>query len=230
MTLRGRPLLEIAAFDVASALVATWAGADRVELCAGAGEGGTTPSLGALETVLEQAAVPVFAMVRARGGSFVYDADEHAAMRRDARHLVRTGAQGLVFGALCEEGAVDEDAVRAIVEIAEGRPVTFHRAFDAACEPWEALEALVRCGVARVLTSGGPASALQGFARLGALVKAAVDRLVVMPGGGVRADHVAALVEGTGVREVHSAARRSGSYTVDADEVRRLRAALDALA
>jgi copper homeostasis protein len=220
--------LEIAAFDVASASAAARAGADRIELCAGAAEGGTTPSLGALETVLEAASVPVFAMVRPRGGDFVYDADEHAAMRRDARHLVRAGAHGLVFGALCRDGTVDEDALRAIVEIADGRPVTFHLAFDAARAPLEALEVLVRCGVARVLTSGGAETALAGRARIQALVQAAGDRLVVLPGGGVRADHVAALVRGTGAREVHSAARHPGTAAVDPGEVRRLRAALDA--
>lgn len=223
--------LEIAAFDVASALTAARAGADRVELCAGAGEGGTTPSLGALETMLAGTSVPVFAMVRPRGGDFVYDADEHAAMRRDARHLVRTGAHGLVFGALRPDGTVDEDALRALVEIAGDRPVTFHRAFDAARDPWEALEALVRCGAARVLTSGGPATALHGFARLAALVEAAGDQITILPGGGVRSDHVAALAHGTGVREVHSAARcpmPQGHEGVDADEVRLLRAALDA--
>ncbi len=168
-------------------------------------------------------------MVRPRGGGFVYTPEEHAAMRRDAAHLIRAGAHGLVTGALRADGTVDEAAVGALVAEADGRPVTFHRAFDAAREPWDALDALLRCGIARVLTSGGAATAPQGFARLTALVGAARDRITILPGGGVRAGNVAALVAGTGAREVHSAARLPGSDAVDAGEVRALRAALATL-
>ena len=224
-------LLEIATFDAAAALAAADAGADRIELCADAASGGTTPSLGAFEEVSARLAarvvpVPVVAMLRARGGGFVYSAAEHAAMRRDAAHLVRAGADGLVFGALRPDGTVDEDALRAIVEIAAGRPVVFHRAFDAARDASEALDALIRCGVARVLTSGGPGAASEHHAALAALVRRAAGAITVMPGGGVRAANVAALVAAMGAREVHSAARHAELDVLDPDEVRRLRAVL----
>ena len=220
--------LEIAAFDLASALAAGAAGADRIELCADAPGGGTTPSLGAVEEARARLGVPVAAMLRARPGPFVFDAAEHAAMRRDAAHLARAGADGLVFGALRPDGTVDEGALRAVVALAGGRPVAFHRAFDAARDPFEALDALVRCGVARVLTSGGPGGAAENQPALAALVRRAAGALVVMPGGGVRAGNVRALVAATGAREVHSAARAPSGLAVDAAEVRRLRAALDA--
>ncbi len=76
-------------------------GAGRVELCARLDVGGTTPARAqASSAASRRLAIPVFVMIRPRGGGFVYDAGEVAAMEADIRMAIAAGAQGLVFGAL----------------------------------------------------------------------------------------------------------------------------------
>ncbi len=222
--------LEIAAFDLDSALAAGHAGADRIELCRDAAAGGLTPPLDWIERSTTEATVPVVAMIRSHANGWTFTADEHAAMRRDARAAIQAGATGVVWGALRADGALDEPALRALVDTVGPAEVVVHRAFDAARDLDEALDMLLACGVPRVLTGGGPGDAASNLARLAALVQRAGDALTVMPGGGVRAENVAEVVRQSGAREVHSGARIRGGAAVDPAEARRLRAALDALA
>ena len=196
-------LVEACVDTVASALAAEAGGAGRVELCANLVEGGTTPSAGTIALARERLHIPLFVIVRPRGGDFVHDADEVEAMRRDVVAARGLGVDGVVIGALTPDGQVDVAATRLLVEAARPMRVTFHRAFDAARDPAEALEALVALGVDRVLTSGGAASALEGAAALGALVRQAADRLTILAGGGLTAATVGRVVQASGVREVH---------------------------
>lgn len=223
-------LLEVAAFDPASALDAARAGAGRVELCRAPEAGGLTPPLDWVRTVAEAVEVPVMGMVRPHADGWTFTAEEHAAMREAARRVIEAGATGVVWGALRADGTVDAPALRALVDAVAPHPVTVHRAFDAARDLGEALDAITEAGAARVLTGGGPGRAIDHADRLAALVRRAGDAVAVMPGGGVRAGHVAELVRQTGTREVHSGASAPGSVRVDPAEVRRLRAALDVLA
>ncbi|MEZ0446592.1 copper homeostasis protein CutC [Cellulomonas sp. ICMP 17802] len=203
-------LLEIAVQDVSGAAVAGGLGADRLELCAAlAATGGITPSIGLLDAVLAAtpAAVGVHVLVRPRAGSFVYSADELDVQVRDVRSAVRAGAAGVVLGALTPAGAVDGPAVTRLVEAADGREVTFHRALDTVDRLGPALDALVSAGVVRVLTSGGAARSIDGVDRLAATVALAAGRLQVMAGGGVLPAHIPALVA-AGVDAVHLSASR----------------------
>ena len=50
-------LLEICVFNVATAIAASNAGADRIELCENYANGGTTPSYGYLKTIREKIAI-----------------------------------------------------------------------------------------------------------------------------------------------------------------------------
>jgi len=222
-------LLEIAAFDPASALAAAEAGADRIELCRDAAASGLTPPLDWVRHVTEATRVPVMAMVRAHAAGWSFSDAEHAAMRDDARRVLDAGAAGVVWGALRADGAVDADALQALVEAVAPHPVTFHKAVDAARDLGEAVDTLLACGVRRVLTSGGAPTALAGADRLAALIERVGTEIGVMPGGGVRAANVAEIVRRTGARQVHSGASAPGSDRVDAAEVRRLRAVLDGL-
>ncbi len=196
-------LVEACVDTVASALAAEAGGAGRIELCANLVEGGTTPSAGTIALARERLGIPLFVIVRPRGGDFLHDADEVEAMRRDVEAARGLGADGVVIGALTPDGRIDVDATRLLVEAARPMRVTFHRAFDAARDPAEALEALVAIGVDRVLTSGGAASALEGAAALGALVRHAAGRLTILAGGGLTAATVGPVVAASGVREVH---------------------------
>ncbi len=207
MTTRRTPtdvLFESCVASVEAAIASAAGGAGRIELCANLDVGGTTPAVALVERCVAAVDIPVFAMVRPRGGGFVYTYDEAGAMERDVHAMVAAGAHGLVFGALTADGAIDAPVMRRLVEAARPLPVTCHKAFDDARDLHDALEVLLALGVDRVLTSGGAPTAAQGAETIAALVREAGDALVVIAGGGVRAHNVADLVRATSVREVHA--------------------------
>jgi copper homeostasis protein len=154
--------------------------------------------------VLDKAKLPVFMMIRPRGGGFIYSDDEITAMTRDIVNAGGMGVAGIVTGALTPDARVDLERTRTLVSAAAGLPVTFHRAFDRAQNLPDALEQLIEVGVGRVLTSGGAATALEGAPVISALVAQARDRIAIIAGGGVRDHNVRELVARTGVREVHA--------------------------
>jgi copper homeostasis protein len=193
-------LVEVAVDTVEAADAAWSVGADRLELCQALEVGGLTPSAGLLEAVVVAAKGPVFVMIRPRPGDFVLGAGDLEAMMADIVHARRAGAAGIVLGAQTPRGEIDIGAVVRLVEVAEGLPVTFHRAFDRVTAP-DAMAALARLGVARVLTAGGGGTAFEGRDRLEQLRRAGSP--VVVAGGGIVADTVVELVESTGVTEVH---------------------------
>jgi copper homeostasis protein len=187
-----------------AALASVGGGAGRVELCGRLDVGGTTPDLALIERCAASSSIPVFVMIRPRGGDFTYDAGEVATMADDIRAAAAAGAHGVVFGALRRDATIDGAVMRRLIDAARPLPVTCHKAIDATPDPIEALEALLALGVDRVLTSGGADTALDGAATIARMVARAGDALVVMAGGGVRAHNVAAIVRQTGVREVHA--------------------------
>ncbi|GAA4155753.1 copper homeostasis protein CutC [Leifsonia shinshuensis] len=218
-------LVEICLEDLAGVRLAEDAGADRIELCSALSDGGLTPSIGTVATVLRSVGrMGVNVLVRQRAGDFVFDAAELAAMVADI-HAVRAlpnprgVAVGFVVGALRPDGSVDVDATRTLVAACGDAAVTFHKAFDQVPDRAAALEELAALGVARILTSGGAATTLEGADELAALVVQAGERIVVLAGGGVRPGNVADLVRRTGVREVHlraAATVASGSLATSA--------------
>ena len=235
-------LVEICVDDVEGARTAERAGADRIELCADLLEGGITPSIGMVGTTLATVRrVGVQVLIRPRGGGFTYDADEVAAMLADIaaiRRLPATVRVGFVVNALTPDRQVDEDVTRELVTACGGSPVTFSRAFDEAPDHYTALDVLARLGVHRVLTAGGPGPAAEHHDSLRDLVRHARNRLTVLAAGGVRSGNVAALVERTGVSEVHLRAPASSPgphsatphgttlHGTSADEVRAVLAAV----
>jgi copper homeostasis protein len=192
----------------------------RVELCAGLIEGGTTPSIGMVRTVLTHiATADVQVMIRPRGGDFRYTATELAVMLADIAAVRAAAADaakpvGFVLGALTLDDEVDVAATRSLVDACGDAPVTFHKAFDATSDLGRSLDALVEVGVQRVLTSGGAARAVDGISALAGLARRAGSRITVIAGGSVRPDNVAHIVARTGVTEVHlRATHGSGQST-----------------
>jgi len=200
-------LFEICVEGVDGAVAAQRGGGDRVELCASLVEGGITPSLGTVRATLGAVSVPVHAMVRPRGGDFLYSALEFASMLDDVAALRDAGVAGVVFGCLTEAGRVDEDRTRALTQRARPLSVTFHRAFDMTDDPATALEALVRCGVDRVLTSGQALTALEGLPTLRRLAAQAAGRIVVMGCGALRPDSIGVVCREAGLSELHFSAQ-----------------------
>ena len=198
-----RVLIEACVDSVPSALAAEAGGAGRVELCDNMIEGGTTPSAGTIAECRARLRIPVFVMIRPRGGDFLYSDVEYEVMRRDIAHARALGAAGVVLGLLHADGTVDAARTRALVEAARPLPVTFHRAFDVARDPDQALDALVALGIERVLTSGQAATAAEGAALIARLVQKAARRIGILPGCGIDDTNVRELVAETGAREVH---------------------------
>ncbi|MER9326464.1 copper homeostasis protein CutC [Mesorhizobium sp. M0488] len=200
------PLIEICVEGIDGLLAAQAAGADRVELCASLVEGGITPSLGTVRAALEQATVPFHVMVRPRGGDFLYSETEYRSMLADVVALRGLGVPGVVFGCLNADGTIDEQRMRELTEAAGPLNVTCHRAFDMTRDPAEALEALIRCKVGRVLTSGQRDSAVEGLPLLADLVRQAGDRIVILGCGGLDLGNIAQVRKTTGLAEMHFAA------------------------
>jgi copper homeostasis protein len=214
-------LVEAAVDSLDDAMAAVDGGADRLELCANLSVGGTTPDQTLIAAVIARVDVPVFAMIRPRGGSFVYTPAEIDRMRREIEMALDLAAAGVVLGVLDTDGRVDMAQTRSLVSVAGGQRVTFHRAFDRTPDLLASLDTLISLGVARVLTSGGVATASEGAEVLATLVARAEGRIGILAGGGVRAGNVADIVRRSGVREVH--ARCEG----DAERIRAIRAAVE---
>ncbi len=173
------PLLEVSIEGVDGLLVAQDNGADRVELCASVLEGGITPSIGIVHEALRRARVPVFVIVRPRGGDFLYSEAEFESMRQDVIALKQLGVPGVVSGCLTSDAEVDEQRTAELLRLARPMSFTFHRAFDMVRDPVQALEVLISLGVDRLLTSGQRATAIEGLANsqtAGPVGKRAHDR------------------------------------------------------
>ena len=200
---------EICANSVASCIAAQEGGADRVELCAGIPEGGTTPSYGMIRSARESIRIALNVIIRPRGGDFLYTESELREMVYDIHMAKELGADGLVFGCLTPEGQVDMDAMKLLMDAAGDTPVTFHRAFDHSADPMKALEDIISLGCARILTSGCRPTALEGAQLLAELVEKADGRIIIMPGCGVKENNIAEIARLSGAREFHFSARES---------------------
>ena len=200
---------EICANSVASCIAAQEGGADRVELCAGIPEGGTTPSFGMIRNARECISIALNVIIRPRGGDFLYSETELREMVYDIQAAKELGADGLVFGCLRPDGSVDMEAMSVLMDVAGDTPVTFHRAFDHTSDPFKALEDIISLGCARILTSGCRPTALEGADLLAQLVEKAADRIIIMPGCGVREGNIAEIARLSGAREFHFSARES---------------------
>jgi len=197
--------LEICLESVDSVIAADRGGAQRVELCANLLEGGTTPSAGTIRAAREGAKIAINVMIRPRGGDFLYTDAEYASMQHDIRVARELGADGIVLGLLKADGTVDVERTRQLVELAHPLPVTFHRAIDVSCDLLKSLEDVISTGAARVLTSGGEPSVVDGVAMVAKMMQAAQDRIIVMPGCGITPDNVLSILETTGASDVHIA-------------------------
>ncbi|HMH21719.1 MAG TPA: copper homeostasis protein CutC [Puia sp.] len=205
--------LEICCYNLPSALVAQQAGAHRVELCADPADGGTTPSYGTIKTARAQLNILLYPIIRPRGGDFLYVEEDFEIMKKDIVFCKQAGCDGVVIGMLNEDGTVDKKRSARLVELAYPLGVTFHRAFDRAINPFEALEDIIAIGCERILTSGQRPTAREGANLLDELVRQADERIIIMPGSGIRSSNIAELVKITDAAEYHSSAstRQAGN-------------------
>lgn len=215
--------LEIACFTYESALIAFRNGADRIELCDGFEVGGTTPSIEIVTRVMQHVSIPVYVMIRHRGGDFCYTEDEIITLKASLTALKQIGVHGFVFGILNENKTVNTTKCKELIELAHPLPCTFHRAFDEVLNWENALEAIISCGFSTILTSGTKPSVKEGLQILKMLNAKANGRITIMPGGGLRSSNVAEIINETGVTFVHSSAILKNTTLANAEEIQALK-------
>lgn len=199
---------EVCSNSVESCLAAQTGGADRVELCAGIPEGGTTPSYGEIalaRKVLTHTRLHV--IIRPRGGDFLYSPLEQQVMLEDIKTARLLGADGVVFGCLTVDGDVDIPLMKKLIKASRGMSVTFHRAFDVCRCPLKAIEDIIGLGCSHILTSGQQPTAEAGIPLLKELQQAANGRIALMAGCGVNETNIARIARETGIQEFHFSAR-----------------------
>ena len=183
-------IIEIATSDFLTTRSAVDGGADRIELCANLAEGGTTPSYGHIKKCREDFSVSIYPIIRPRGGDFLYNAEEFEIMLQDVKLCKQLGCDGVVIGLLNKDGSVDIARTSVLVKAAYPLGVTFHRAFDCCRDPFEAMEQLIEIGCERILTSGQKPLATDAVKLIAQLNRAAKDRIIIMPGSGVRKENI----------------------------------------
>ncbi len=204
-------LVEVCVDSLESLEIAVGAGAGRIELCSSLDLGGLTPSFGLMKQAATLSTVPVYAMIRARQGDFLFSEYDKQQMLMDIEAAKQSGIDGVVIGALLANGEVDMAFCQQAVDTANGMGVTFHRAIDHCKDPIAALEQITQLGVERVLTSGGASTAESGLEVIAQMVKNSNGRVSIMPGAGVNAGNAHLFVEQCGVTEVHLSGKSSRS-------------------
>ena len=164
-------------------------GADRIELCDNLSMGGTTPSYGTIKKALEKLKIPVFPIIRPRGGDFCYSSDEIEVMKEDVKICKSLGAKGVVLGMLTEDKKIDFELVKEFVSLAAPMEVTFHKAIDELENPVEVIDSLAEAGIKRILSSGTKATALEGADILNKMINKAGDRITIIVAGKVTGEN-----------------------------------------
>ena len=201
-------VLEVCAFHIQSCIIAERCGAVRVELCDNPIEGGTTPGYGTIKQVREKISIKLYPILRPRSGSYYYSDEEFAILKDDIEICRQLGCDGISVGVSTIHAEIDTERFKRVVEWAGPMGVTCNRVFDCAPDPFKALEDIIACGCERVLTSGQESAAPGAAGLLKQLVDQAGDRIIIMPGAGVKSSNIAQLRDASGAKEFHSSARK----------------------
>ena len=185
------------------ALEAQSNGANRIELCENLAVGGTTPSYGTVKICLEKLNIPIFPMIRARGGNFVYSKDEIKIMKEDIKIFKELGVKGVVLGCLTSDNKIDLELAKELVDLAYPMEVTFHKAIDEILNPLDYIDDLVNIGIKRILTSGGKATALEGKDLINEMIKKSNGRLKIVVAGKVTKENLNGLSNLISADEFH---------------------------
>lgn len=199
-------LKEVCVESFLEALEAEKKGADRIELCDNLSFGGTTQSYGTIKKALEKIKIPVFPIVRPRGGDFFYTQDEIEIMKEDVRICKSLGAKGIVIGMLTKDKKIDFKLVKEFVSLAHPMEVTFHKAIDEVENPVEMIDGLINAGVKRILSSGTKKTALEGANILNKMIEKAKDKIIIVVAGKVTAENFSEISEKIISSEYHGKA------------------------
>lgn len=202
--MKSNTVVEVCCGSIEDAIIAEKAGAHRIELNSSMFFGGLTPSIGTIIETKKAVKIPVMVMIRPRSGGFYYSNYELKAMEEDVKAALKHGADGIVFGALNEDGTINEEACKRILDIVGDKEGVFHRAFDVTPDPFKALDTLINLGIKRILTKGQKNTTEEGAELLKQLVKYSKGKISLMPGG-CRPYNIKWIIEDLGFEEVHLA-------------------------
>jgi copper homeostasis protein len=220
---------ELCAESREAACAAECGGADRIELCTDLARGGLTPSEELITASVNALSIPVYVLIRPRAGSFVFSDEEFALMRAQICAAKQRGASGVAVGVLHEDGGVDLERTRELVELARPMAVTFHRAFDETPDLAESLERVIETGAEGLLTSGGAREVLGGAESISGLMRQAGDRIAIIAGGGLQLDTLTEVVRRSGVFCLHgSLKRKNGVHAAEENPATSKMTALEA--
>ena len=215
--------IEIACFNLESAVIAQKAGADRVELCADMSVGGITPTIEIIQQVREHLTIDLYVMIRPRGGNFVYSEAEFEQMKSEIETIKKLDVNGFVFGILKDDNTINIEQNKVLVELVKPFSCTFHRAFDEVLNVEKALEDVISCGFSTILTSGTFPNVMEGKEVLKQLVNQANNRIEIIPGGGLRSTNISELNEMVDANWYHSSAITDGSEIASPEEIVQLK-------
>ncbi|XP_072759566.1 copper homeostasis protein cutC homolog [Anoplolepis gracilipes] len=211
--------MEICVDSIESARNAIEGGASRLEICSALSEGGLTPTPGLVKQIKKFTKIPLYVMLRVRGGDFVYNTEEIDAMLDDLIMFKdHYSVDGFVFGALTPECEIDTAACKKIVFQAFPLPVTFSRAFDLTIDPVKSMHVLAKLYFHRILTSGQKNSALEGLELIKTLIEKG-SKIIIVPAGGITDDNIRKIME-SGAKEFHASAKRRKMVTYGANRVK----------
>ncbi len=213
-------ILEICCYNLESAINAQNGGADRIELCEDPIVGGITPSIELFKEVKKNISIPVFVMIRPKGGNFIYSENEFLQIKNKIIQFKNLEANGFVFGILNKNNEVDIKRNSELVKLASPIPCTFHKAFDETKNPFIALENIIFCGFSRILTSGQKAKTIEGVSLISELISKAENKICIMPGGGIRSSNITKIRNKTNSKELHSSGIIDNSRTSDLEEIK----------
>lgn len=186
------------------ALVAEKRGANRIELCSALDQDGLTPSPELTLECVQSLLIPVMAMVRPRGGNFVYSEAEILQMEAEIEFFKQSGVAGVVFGLLTKENTIDIANTSRLARLAFPLEVTFHKAIDYSNDVLKSFQELNSInGFTRVLTSGGMDTAWNGREVLKQMQELPDRRIKIIAAGKVLPENRKQIFEFTGVSELH---------------------------
>jgi len=197
-------LFEACVESFEAAITAQQRGAHRIELCSALDQDGLTPAHDLMQRCVQGLSIPIVAMIRPRGGDFVYSEAELDQMERDIAHCQQAGVAGVVFGLLTNDGQIDMHNTERLVRAAAPLAVTFHKAIDSSTDVLTSFKQLNSMkGITRVLTSGGQVTAWEGRDALKAMQMLPGRRIKIVAAGKLLPDNRRQLADYTGVTELH---------------------------
>lgn len=215
--------LEIAVFNFESALIADECGADRIELCQNYPVGGVSPTFENIKQVKKNVNIPVNVFIHPRVGNYYYNKEELSEIKKTILFCKELEMNGVVFGVVNSKNEIDFEVCGELVNLALPLSTTFHRAFDGVTNPEETIDKLIECGFNRILTSGKSRIAAENLDLLKKLIEYANDKIIIMPGGGIRSTNASQIIESCKPKEIHTAAITGSNFSADKNEIIKLK-------